>query len=219
MKTQGGALHLRILKIGWVLGLISLGLNALLLVFSLIFGTSPLANVSVAIGFAGMDIRRAAEGPEVAMILPVAFNASSRGRPASTDHKLENLRANLLIPIESRTFFSGSLAIIMILTAGGLWIISQLRYVFQNVADGQPFAAGNAEKIHRIGWGVIVLEILRSAAVLFWSYSSMFTFEGATFVPTLDIGKATIICGLIILAIAEVFREGSRLRDEQSLTI
>ena len=46
-----------------------------------------------------------------------------------------------------------------------------------------------------------------------------FSATGVTFQAHARINFATIFDGLVILAIAEVFREGTRLADEQSLTI
>jgi hypothetical protein len=54
-----------------------------------------------------------------------------------------------------------------------------------------------------------------------WSYytSLHFTANGLRFVASIDLSGTTIIAGLSFLVIAEVFREGTRLHEEQSLTI
>ena len=46
-----------------------------------------------------------------------------------------------------------------------------------------------------------------------------FAAEGLRFEARPDFNVVAVICGLIILVIAEVFREGTRLDEEQSLTI
>jgi hypothetical protein len=43
--------------------------------------------------------------------------------------------------------------------------------------------------------------------------------SGLRFAPAVDLNPSTIVAGLVILVIAEVFREGVRLQEDQSLTI
>ena len=64
-------------------------------------------------------------------------------------------------------------------------------------------------------------ELARAAAVYFWSYytSLHYTANGLRFVASTDLNVTTIVSGLAILVIAEVFREGTRLHEDQSLTI
>ena len=65
------------------------------------------------------------------------------------------------------------------------------------------------------------MELLRIGAVLYWSFSAgaLITASGVHFVPSTHIRAPAIVYGLVILVIAEIFREGTRLREEQSLTI
>jgi hypothetical protein len=79
----------------------------------------------------------------------------------------------------------------------------------------------NALRIRRIGWSVILIELFRAGAVVYWSYfaDAIVTASGAQFIPTRRFSVAAILYGLVILVLAEVFREGTRLREEQSLTI
>jgi hypothetical protein len=46
-----------------------------------------------------------------------------------------------------------------------------------------------------------------------------FSAQGLRFVAAPDLDLVAIVLGLIILVIAEVFRTGTRLREDQSLTI
>ena len=102
-----------------------------------------------------------------------------------------------------------------------LWVLAQLRAVFRTLRAGRPFVADNARRIRRIAYAVIVGEIARSAA----TYAGMryaitsFVVEGVGFEVQPDVNITALVCGLIILVIAEVFREGTRLAEEQSLTI
>ena len=212
----------------WYLGLGTLGLFSALLVFSLFVDTANLSSFSMVIQPAGLNVGEPiAPGQNVSMVLPVALNFQShlpRGREdvlGSQEGRIEKVRANLRLPVTGRRFLSLSLAILLALMTLGLWVLAQLRQVFRAVANGRPFEAGNVPRIRKVGLGIILGELARTAAVFFWSYSYGASFAGGItgFVPLVDLNINVILCGLVVLAIAEVFREGSRLREEQALTI
>ena len=102
-----------------------------------------------------------------------------------------------------------------------LWVLGQLRAVFRTLRDGQPFVPANATRIRWIAFAVIVGELARSAIVFFENYYAMthFSADGLRFDARPDLNVFAIINGLIILVIAEVFRAGTRLDEEQSLTV
>jgi hypothetical protein len=89
------------------------------------------------------------------------------------------------------------------------------------VRDGKPFAPSNATHVRRIAWVLIIGEVVRATIVyLENSYAAThFTAEGLRFTARPDLSIAAIVEGLIILVIAEVFRVGTRLDEEQSLTV
>jgi hypothetical protein len=165
------------------------------------------------------------EGDNLTMNLPVALelNAPVHGSSASiqTDARLEKLRGNLRFPVRNGAFFSGSIFLVVLLFGFLLWLLTQLRQIFRSLSRGLLFIPENARRIRWVGFTVIVGELARAALVYFWSYytSLHFTANGLRFVASTDLNGITIIGGLAILVIAEVFREGTRLHEEQSLTI
>jgi hypothetical protein len=103
----------------------------------------------------------------------------------------------------------------------GLWVLTQLRAVFRTLRDGRPFVPANAARIRWIAYAVILGEIARSI-VLFAGNAyarSHFAADGLSFDSWPSINVFAILHGLIILVIAEVFRAGTRLDEDQSLTI
>jgi len=72
-----------------------------------------------------------------------------------------------------------------------------------------------------VGWAVILAEPAR--ALITYSAQtfaqSHFIGDGIRFVAKFDLNLGTIVAGLAILVIAEVFRAGTRLDEDQSLTI
>ena len=102
-----------------------------------------------------------------------------------------------------------------------LFVLGQLRAVFRTLRDGRPFVPANAIRIRWIAFAVIAGEIGRAMVVYSSNFHAMthFSANGLRFDARPDLNVFTIVHGLIILAIAEVFRTGTRLDEDQSLTI
>lgn len=165
------------------------------------------------------------EGNNLTMDLPVALELNSPVHTSSasmpTDGKIEKLRGNLRFPVGSGAFYSGSVFLVVLLFGCLLWVLTQLRHIFRSLSRGLLFIPENSRRIRWVGFTVIFGELARSALVYFWSYytSLHFTANGLRFVASTDFSGTTMIGGLAILVIAEVFREGTRLQEDQSLTI
>ena len=132
-----------------------------------------------------------------------------------------HVRGSLRFPTESRAIFAGTAALLFGLLTFVMWVLDQIRGVFRTLRDGRPFVPANAARIRRIAFAVILGEVARAAIVLFENYYAMthFAAEGLRFDARPDFNFLAIFYGLIILAIAEVFQAGTRLDEEQSLTV
>lgn len=159
------------------------------------------------------------------MDLPVAVEVTApvHGSSASieTNARIEKLRGNLRFPVRNDAFFSASMLLIVVFCGFLLWVLTLLRHIFRSLSQGRPFVPENARRLRWVGVSVVVCELARAALVYFWSYytSLHFSANGLRFVPSTDLNGMTIISGFAILVIAEVFREGTRLQEDQSLTI
>ena len=191
-----------VLDIAWYIVAISLALLAVLLVCSIFI--EP-------------------RGDNLTMSLPVAvkLDAPIHDADGGTRAHFEKLQGNLRFPAKKGAFLSGSLSVALLSFGYLLWILTQLRYVFRSLSQGLPFVLENARRIRWVGLAVIVGELGRSAIVYFWSYyaSLHFTADRLRFAASLDLNPFTIVSGLAILVIAQVFEEGARLEEDQSLTI
>jgi len=132
-----------------------------------------------------------------------------------------HVRGSLRFPTQSRAFFGGNAVLLIGFLALLLGVLGQLRAVFRTLRDGQPFVRANATRIRWIGVAVIAIELAGSAIVFFENYYAMthFSAEDLRFDAWPGINAFAIIDGVIILVIAEVFRAGTRLDEEQSLTV
>jgi hypothetical protein len=191
-----------VLEAAWWLVAVSLGLLGTLLAFSFV-----------------VDFH----ADNLTMSLPVAVqvDAPIHAIGGAPDAQFEKLRGNLRFPARKGAFLSGSLAVVVLMFGYLLWMVTQLRHVFRSLSRGLPFAAGNARRIRWVGLAVIFGEAARAAVVYFWSYytSLHFTVSGLRFAASADLSLITMVGGLGILVIAEAFREGARLQEDQSLTI
>jgi hypothetical protein len=115
----------------------------------------------------------------------------------------------------------GLMGFVAVMLALILWALGQLIAVFRTLRDRQPFVSDNAIRIRRIGYAVIAGELARAVLVFLSNSYAMthFSADGLQFDARPDVNLFAIVHGLIILAIAEVFRTGTRLHDDQSLTI
>jgi hypothetical protein len=101
-------------------------------------------------------------------------------------------------------------------------VLGKVRAVLRTVIyDKKPFVAANASRIRWIGLAVIGGELARTAAVYAESlYARAYVpVAGVIFDVLPQPSVWTIIHGLMILVIAEIFRAGTQLDEDQSLTI
>jgi hypothetical protein len=164
---------------------------------------------------------------EVGFAVPAAFSIDPDAHPlTSLPSRLENVhldaaRGSLRFSPRSSGVVAGGAIFLIAFFSMVIWVLGQFRAVFRTLREGHPFVADNAIRIRRIGYAVILAEIGLAALDYIGMHYTMthFSVQGLRFEarPTLNI--VGIMCGLIILVIAEVFREGTRLDEEQSLTV
>lgn len=159
--------------------------------------------------------------------IPVSFDVDTRAVQVSAPAlgvsaaEIQHVRGSMSFPPPSRASVAGPMALVAVMLAFILWALSQLIAVFRSLRDRQPFLPDNATRIRRIGYAVIAGELARAALIFSANSYAMthFSAEGLRFDARPDLNLFAIVHGLIILAIAEVFRVGTRLNEDQSLTI
>ncbi len=106
------------------------------------------------------------------------------------------------------------LAATVLYLAGILVIVWSLRKIFMTLTAGDPFHPDNVARLRLIGLMLAGLELGRYA---FWAVSA-YLLPGVDKVePTLSLTAWFSV--LVVFVLAEVFREGARLRREAELTI
>jgi Protein of unknown function (DUF2975) len=98
--------------------------------------------------------------------------------------------------------------------AGALVIVTRLRLVFMTMIAGDPFEPANAARLRIVGAALAALEVGRYCAALLIhaAFHGRLKFAGG-----IDLSMWFAVLSVFVLA--EVFREGARLRREAELTI
>jgi uncharacterized Tic20 family protein len=159
--------------------------------------------------------------------IPVSFDVDTRAIHVSAPAlgvgaaEIKHVRGSMSFPPPSRASVTAPMALVAVMLALVLWVLGQLSAVFRTLRDRQPFVDDNAIRIRRIGYAVLALEVVRVVLVFSANSYAMthFSADGLRFDARPDVNMFAIVYGLIILAIAEVFRAGTRLIEDQSLTI
>jgi hypothetical protein len=100
--------------------------------------------------------------------------------------------------------------------AGSIVIVGRLRRIFQTLVAGDPFHPDNVRRLRVIGATMAALEVGRyiAAAVfhlIFRGHAALRWDGGISLTAWFSV--------LVVVVLAEVFREGARLRGEAELTI
>jgi len=111
----------------------------------------------------------------------------------------------------------------VVASRGALLIVRRLESVFASFVANEPFARANAAHLRAIWVTLVVIEITRITAwvamhALTWSVTSAAT---VTFPHGLDnpIDLVRWFLIFVVLILAEVFRQGTLLREETDLTV
>ena len=102
-----------------------------------------------------------------------------------------------------------------------LLFLSHLRQLFQRVRQGVPFDAQNATRLRRLGELLLAGDLLFTAIGFWQSTTLLRTVHDpamplrSSFAPDLSV----IFIALVLIALAEIFRRGAALEDEQSLVV
>lgn len=103
---------------------------------------------------------------------------------------------------------------------GSLIIVWRLRKLFDSFSSGEPFRRENATHLRVIWITMVAIELARYAllaltGVLLANFGGPNVDANYTFA----IDFSTWMSILVLIVLAEVFREGARLKEEQELTI
>lgn len=110
----------------------------------------------------------------------------------------------------------------------GLWltVVLELRRLFAGLTSGEPFLRSNVPRLRLIGWAVIAAMLAEN--LLDWGWVALMravlTVGGET--PRVPLAFVfyemrldLLFVGVAVLVLAEIFRLGAALQEEQALTV
>jgi len=116
--------------------------------------------------------------------------------------------------IDKGPLFAGALAAWALLSGGWMVIVERLRRIFATLTAGDPFHPDNVRRLRVVG---LVLAALEIGHYIFSALAHWLAPEAK------DVGGGFSLSAwfpvLVVFVLAEVFREGARLRREAELTI
>jgi hypothetical protein len=163
-------------------------------------------------------------GSQAQMVLPVAFEldpdaalvtANDRRDTGAIEHGSGLLR--LSTTRQSWLATAGAAAMVGLT----LWILAELAALCRSVRDGHPFAPANAGRIRRLALAFVLAEVSR-AVVVYAAHAyaaSHFAATHVRFTASPHVDALPIVSALILFVLAEAFRTGTRLDEDQSLTV
>lgn len=116
--------------------------------------------------------------------------------------------------VKNRPAIASGLTAAGLYLAGILIIVGALRRIFTTLTSGDPFHPDNVARLRLIGLMLAGLELGR---YVFWAVSAWLLPGVNRVEPSMSLTAWFSV--LVVFVLAEVFREGARLRREAELTI
>lgn len=105
-------------------------------------------------------------------------------------------------------------------------VLLQMRRAVANMSAGTPFPRENIRCIRLVGWailGMAATSLLIDVGMLAYMRAAVTVADRPPVIPAammvVDFPLGTILAGAAVVILAEIFRAGSDLQDEQALTI
>jgi hypothetical protein len=195
-----------------------------LLIGSCILAAAMTLGVSVGVQIGPNGDPNFVAGTAAQMVLPVAFELDpDTARVTSGDLRnsgtIERASGVLRLTTADRPWMAMAGGAVMVGLL--LWMVAELTAVCRSVRDGQPFAPRNAGRIRRLAFAVVLAEVLR-AAIVYAAHAYVaahYAADHLRFAAWPRISGLQVVSALILLVLAEVFRTGTRLDEDQSLTV
>lgn len=112
--------------------------------------------------------------------------------------------------------FVAGLAGLAVFAPGIIYVCMQLRRILSTLADGDPFVPQNGPRLTRIAIAIALVELARYVTVILLN---LFVDLGTDQPVRLSINLAAWAAVVALFILAQVFREGTRLREEEKMTI
>ena len=112
--------------------------------------------------------------------------------------------------------FIAGLVTSLVVLPGIMYICIQLRLILRTLADGDPFVPENSPRLVRIALTIAIMELARyGVTLLLLAFVDFGIGEG----PRISVSVVAWISAAAMLVFSQVFREGTRLREAEKMTV
>lgn len=108
-----------------------------------------------------------------------------------------------------------------IFCVGAMIVCAYLRGVFETLVAGDPFVPDNARRFRAIAWVLAAVELARMSISLLVQivFNAMGVANESETAFSFSVNFSVWFSVLTLMVLAQVFREGATLREEQKMTI
>ena len=151
--------------------------------------------------------------------LPVAVDETAW--PGLENVRVTGARGELRFLHHSLSTHLGIATAFLLYWGAFLWGVTLLRRILATTAAGRPFDPVNALRLNVLGWIIILASALTSVLEYLVSRWVLSTVDVVTvpLSPSLQVHVGWIICGLLALVLAGVWRVAVPMAEDQSLTV
>ena len=102
-----------------------------------------------------------------------------------------------------------------------LWVLALLRRILAATSRGRPFDPMNPRRLNALGWVILCTALFSS---LFQYLASRWALTRVEVIspplsPLVRFNAGWIVCGLLVLVLAAIWKEAVRMAEEQALTV
>lgn len=139
----------------------------------------------------------------------------------SIDNDIIRVEFSSAIVKDPKAMFLSFLPLGAVMLGLGMGIVFQIQKIFKTLAAGNPFILENAKRLKKISLFIFsgVFFQFITGSVMERLIVSNVKVEGVVFSVKQSVNIGGILIGLMILVLAEIFRQGTLLKEEQDLTI
>ncbi len=109
-----------------------------------------------------------------------------------------------------------ALVSLVVFAPGIAFICFQLRRILSTLAEGDPFVPDNSQRLSHIAWAIAWIELVRMGSLVVLSKTVDL---GPGYEANINVNLAVWGAVIVLFVLAQVFKEGTRLREEEKMTI
>lgn len=112
-------------------------------------------------------------------------------------------------------------SIILLFNVAAILILLLLRRILATTARGRPFDPLNPKRLNLLGWIILCTTALATVSQYVVSVRVLSIFRNTLvpLSPSIDFHQEWILCSLLILVLAAIWKEAVHMAEEQALTV